>query len=198
MLLPFFLAATTLFPLAGLAHGDTAALPAHTAVDRSGELRVNNGMTLRLNADLGNVRIETLPPNAAPVVRYTVHVETDAVGPTAQRLLEAYALTTRETIDTVLISGALPNPLRYTVPRHLTPRNVQFWVQFVVTVPANFSLDVSTGAGEITRATFPAAFACLARAATFRPGESRHPPCPARVANGSRQRSCPSRAATSR
>jgi TonB family protein len=150
MLLPFFLAATTLFPLAGLAHGDTAALPAHTAVDRSGELRVNNGMTLRLNADLGNVRIETLPPNAAPVVRYTVHVETDAVGPTAQRLLEAYALTTRETIDTVLISGALPNPLRYTVPRHLTPRNVQFWVQFVVTVPANFSLDVSTGAGEIT------------------------------------------------
>ncbi|HTP68751.1 MAG TPA: energy transducer TonB [Dongiaceae bacterium] len=144
-----FLATATLIALPARAYGDTAAAPVHVAVDRSGELRVSNGMTLHLTADLGNVRIETLPQSAAPSVRYTVHIETDAAGAIAQRMLGAYALTTRETVDSVFISGALPNPLLYTVPRHL-PRNVQFWVQFVVSVPANFNLDISTGAGEIT------------------------------------------------
>jgi len=143
------LAATLLIASPASAFADATPAPPRVSVDRSGELRVNNGMTLHLNADLGNVRIETLPQNAAPTVRYSVHIETDAVGPTAQHMLGQYALTTRETVDSVFISGALPNPMLYTVPRHL-PRNVQFWVQFVVTVPANFNLDIATGAGEIT------------------------------------------------
>lgn len=148
-MLRLVLAAGALTAFPGRAHADATPTPSHVSVDRSGELRVSNGMTLHLNTDLGNVRIETLPQNAAPAVRYTVHIETDAAGPLAQRMLDAYALTTRETVDSVFISGALPNPLLYTVPRHL-PRNVQFWVQFTLTIPANFNLDIATGAGEIS------------------------------------------------
>lgn len=132
------------------ARAETSAAPAHVSVDRSGELRVSNGMTLRLNADLGNVRIETLPPNAAPAVRYTVHIETDMVGGVGQRLLDAYSLVTRETLDTVLITGTLPTPQQIPGLYRRTAKNAQYWVQFVITVPSQFNLDVSTGAGEIT------------------------------------------------
>jgi TonB family protein len=124
-------------------------VPAHASVDRSGELRVTNGMTLHLNADLGNVRIQTLPPGAPPMLRYAVHVETDAPGPKGQKLLDYYALTTRETVDTVFLSGTIPNVNVLTAAHRMPSRNVQFYVQFVVTVPATFSLDVSTGLGDI-------------------------------------------------
>src|ERR1700757_2579058 len=76
---------------------ENAASPPHASVDRSGELRVSNGMTLHLTADLGNVRIETLPPDAPAVVRYAVHIETDVPNPAGQKLLDRYSLATRET-----------------------------------------------------------------------------------------------------
>ncbi len=127
-------------------------VPGHASVDRSGELRVTNGMTLRLNADLGNVRIQTLAPGAPPVLRYTVHIETDDPGPNGQKLLAYYALTTRETVDTVYLSGAVPNVNALTTAHRVHLRNAQFYVQFVVTVPTTFSLDVSTGLGDIETA----------------------------------------------
>jgi TonB family protein len=136
--------------IAAPAWADTAAVPPHTSVNRTGELRASNGMTLRLNADLGNVRIETLPTNAPPMVRYTVHIETDAAGPFVQRMLDAYSLITRETLDTVQISGAAPTPQQIPPIYRRGMRNAQFWVQFVIAVPAIFNLDISTGAGEIT------------------------------------------------
>jgi TonB family protein len=123
--------------------------PPRASVDRSGDLRVSNGMTLRLTADLGNVRIQTLPPGAPPVVHYTVHIETDAPNPAGQRLLDRYSLTTRETTDSVFLSGALPNMTSPPAASRAQNRNVQFWVQFVVTVPASFSLEISTGAGDV-------------------------------------------------
>ena len=132
------------------ARAETAAVPMHASVDRSGELRVNNGMTLRLNTDLGNVRIETLPPGSAPAVRYAVHIETDVPGSLGQRLLDLYSLATRETLDTVQISGTLPNTRQFRPLQRSATKNAQFWVQFVITVPAVFNLDISTGAGEIT------------------------------------------------
>jgi len=123
--------------------------PPHASVDRSGELRVTHGMTLHLNADLGNIRIQTLPEDAPQVLRYTVHVETDAPAPMGQKLLEYYSLTTRETVDAVYLNGALPN-VNFLAGSHRTNnRNVQFYVQFVVTVPATFGLELSTGVGDI-------------------------------------------------
>ena len=124
-------------------------VPPHASVDRSGDLAVTNGMTLHLTADLGNVRILTLPQGAAPVLHYSVHIETDVTNPLGQKLLDSYSLTTRETLDSVFLSGALPNVGSLAANRRHPIGSAQFWVQFTVTVPATFSLDVSTGAGDI-------------------------------------------------
>src|SRR5271170_3718928 len=126
-----------------VAASSAESLTPHAAVERSGELSTAYGLTLHLNADLGSVTIETLPPKAPPVVRYTVHIETDAREPLAQALLEKYALSARATPAGVTISGALPSL------RTAANRNAQFWVQFVITVPANFNVEVATGAGDI-------------------------------------------------
>ena len=77
--------------------------PRHASIERTGELRVTNGMTLHLNTDLGNVRIETLPPGAPPTLKYSVRIETDAPAPGGDRLLNYYSLATRETVDTVFL-----------------------------------------------------------------------------------------------
>ncbi len=123
--------------------------PPHASVDRSGDLRVTSGMTLHVNADLGNVRIATLPPGAPAVLHYAVHVETDLPGTLGQHLLDYYSLTTRETVDGVFLSGTTPNPNMSPQLRRAPNRNVQFYVQFVITVPATFNLDVLTGLGDI-------------------------------------------------
>jgi len=126
--------------------------PPRAFVDRSGELRVSNGMTLHLKTDLGNVRIETMRPGAEPILRYTVHIETDAPQAEAQKLLDKYSLTTRETVDSVFLAGELPAVRTVVMPHHPPIRNAQFYVQFLVTVPATFSLDVSTEVGDIETA----------------------------------------------
>jgi len=123
-------------------------VPGRISTDRSGDFAVANGMTLHLNADLGNVRIQTLPPNGAPMLHYAVHIETDAPAASGTRLLDEYSLTTRETADAVYITGILPNPKQLRGEQR-TGRNPQFYVQFVVTVPATFSVDVSTGLGDV-------------------------------------------------
>ncbi|MGB7844728.1 MAG: TonB family protein [Candidatus Acidiferrum sp.] len=158
--------------------------PPHASVDRSGELRVTNAMTLHLTTDLGNVRVQTLPQGAPPVVRYTVHVETDAPNPLGQRLLDHYSLTTRETVDSVFLSGAIPN-LGLLAPPHRAPRrNVQFWVQFVVTVPATFNLEVSTGAGDVETADIAGRVALLTQGGNITAGRIGLPGSP--LAHGDR------------
>jgi TonB family protein len=122
------------------------------SIERTGELRVTNGMTLHLNTDLGNVRIETLPPGAPPTLKYSVRIETDAPAPGGVRLLDYYSVATRETLDTVFLTGTLPNVNMLDATHRTNSRNVQFYVQFVVTVPATFSLDISTGLGDIETA----------------------------------------------
>ena len=156
-----------LFPLS--LQAETVPLP-HPSVDRSGELRVSNGMTLHINADLGSVRIETLPPNAPPVLRYNVHIETEVAEPLAQRLLEKYSLTTRETLDSVFLTGALPNTSNPAANRMHTARNVQFWVQFVVTVPASFSVDINTGGGDIDTADLSGRVTLITEGGSIRTG----------------------------
>jgi len=128
-------------------------VPARASVDRSGDLAVTNGMTLHLNADLGNVRIQTTPQTASPTLHYNVHIETDVPDPIGQRLLASYSLTTRETLDSVFLTGAIPNVNSMTVSRRMpAARNAQFYVQFTITVPLSFNLDISTGVGDIETA----------------------------------------------
>ncbi len=131
---------------------ETVALPAEnpgepgsqrTSAVRNGVLETKDGLTLRLNTDLGPVKISQLDVGAAPVVRYTVHIETDARGPAAMRLLNNYSLKASATAAGVEITGSLP-------PQAARSSNAQFWVQFEVAVPRNYGVIVSTEAGDIT------------------------------------------------
>jgi TonB family protein len=116
----------------------------HSSADRSGTLETKNGLTLHLSADLGSVRIVALGADAATAVHYTVHIETDARDALAKVLLDKYVLRAKATSTGVEIEGAVP-------PQALrgAASGAQFWVQFEVAVPAGYSLDVKTDAGDI-------------------------------------------------
>ena len=124
------------------------ALPAdpgsqHASAVRTGVLSTRDGLTLRLTTDFGPVNITQLEPGAAPVVRYTVRIETDARGAAAQPLLDAYSLKARPTPSGVEITAALPSQAARSA-------NAQFWVQFEIAVPRSYNVEVNTEAGDIT------------------------------------------------
>ncbi|MDP9146763.1 MAG: hypothetical protein M3N22_03830, partial [Acidobacteriota bacterium] len=91
-------------------HGAGDPIP-HASADRNGTFETKDGLTLRLNADLGSVRIITLDPSAPPVVRYSVHIETDARAPMAQTLLDKYLVRSKATDAGVEIGGTLPTQI---------------------------------------------------------------------------------------
>src|SRR5215472_5796053 len=114
-----------------------------TSISRSGVLETREGLTLRLNADLGSVNITPIERGSPPVVRYTVHVETDARGSLATHLLNRYSLRAGTSSSGVEIASSLfPQAEHYS--------NAQFWVQFEIFIPRNYNLEVITGAGDIT------------------------------------------------
>jgi hypothetical protein len=117
---------------------------ARAAADRNGSIPTKDGLTLRLTTDLGSVRIVPLPPGAPPVVRYTVHLETDARASLAQRLLDRYSLATQSSEAGVEINGSLPPQIARS-----SAAGVQFWVQFEIAVPRGYSVEVKTEAGDI-------------------------------------------------
>jgi TonB family protein len=152
---------TSLFPVLGYAGSEVSVvLPAasdptpaagtvpvavaHVSAERNGVLTTTDGLTLRLTADLGSVRIVPLEAGAPPVVRYELHLETDASEPLAKRLLESYVLKSKSTSSGVEISGQLPSRAG-----HGASAAAQFWVHFEITVPAGYHVEVQTGAGDI-------------------------------------------------
>src|SRR5579871_305275 len=122
--------------------GERASNPGtqRATIDRSGVLNTRDGLTLKLIADEGSIRIVPLDRGAPPIVRYSVHVETDLRGNQAQQILDRYSLTAKSSPWGVEIIGALP-------PQ--PPRGVQFSVHFEIAVPANYNLDVNTEVGDI-------------------------------------------------
>src|ERR1700692_1791149 len=116
----------------------------HAFDQRTGVLETQDGLTLRLSADLGSVRIVTLEAGAAPVVRYTVRIETDARAPQARALLDKYVLRAKATGAGIEIEGALPPQAA-----RAAASGAQFWVQFEIAVPEGYSLGVNTEAGDI-------------------------------------------------
>src|SRR6266403_3222082 len=117
----------------------------HASAVRSGVLGTRDGLTLRLTTDLGSVNIVQIDGGAPPVVRYTVHIETDARGPAAQALLDSYSLKAKPSYSGVEITGTLP-------PQAARSADAQFWVQFEVAVPRGYNVEVITEAGDITTA----------------------------------------------
>jgi TonB family protein len=115
----------------------------HASVVRTGVLSTKDGLTLRLTTDLGSVNIVQLEAGTPPVVRYTVRIETDARGPAAQQLLDAYSLKAKPVYSGVEITGTVP-------PQAARASDAQFWVQFEVAVPRGYNIEVDTEAGDIT------------------------------------------------
>jgi TonB family protein len=116
--------------------------PARFSANRTGSLQTSDGLTLRLAADLGSVKIVPLESGSAPVVRYAVHIETDARAPLAQHLLDHYSLNAKATPAGIEITGNLP-------PQSAHLSGAQMWVQFEIAVPRNYSVEVKTEAGDI-------------------------------------------------
>ena len=104
---------------------------------------MGDARTFSLMAEMGSVHILPQPANSSGMVRYTVHLETDAQEPVSHILFEHFVLNCRNTGATIRPNGSLP---RF---RGNAERNSQFWVQYTVYVPANFSVEVHTGAGDI-------------------------------------------------
>jgi TonB family protein len=138
-----FLLSLLLFPFPSLG-GENA--PPHISSDRSGTIPTAAGLTLHLTADLGSVKIQRQPQGAPHAVQYSVHIETDAREPAADKLLQAYALTAVSNPTGVIITGAIPSQRARRTP------SAQFWVQFVISVPVGYNVEVSTGAGDIETA----------------------------------------------
>lgn len=139
--------------------------PLRISADRTGVLQTRDGLTLRLIADLGSVRVLSLEPGAAPVVRYTVHLETDARAPLAQQLLDHYSLTAKATASGVEINGSLPPQTSRLAS------SAQFWVQFEVAVPPGYNVEVNTLAGDIETQDIGGTAALLTQGGNIRTGK---------------------------
>ena len=118
--------------------------PAHFSAERTGVIETKEKLTLRLTTDLGSVRVVLLDPSDAPVVRYSVHIETDARSSLAQKLLANYSLRAKATPGGVEIAGALPSAAQRNAAS-----GAQFWVQYEIAVPPTYSVEIKTEAGDI-------------------------------------------------
>jgi DUF4097 and DUF4098 domain-containing protein YvlB len=107
------------------------------ALDFSGSVAARDAGRLRLKTDLGNIVIHT---HDAPTVDYRVHLETDPSSKEASRLLKNFAIQAQATDDGVMMRGTSSAP-------SLAGR---LWVTIDLTMPRNYSLDVTTGVGSIT------------------------------------------------
>jgi TonB family protein len=109
---------------------------ARTSEERSGTFPTRDGQRLRLDTEIGSIRIFT---DATDVVRYVVKIEADGVGPAAKELTRQFSLHAQAIAGGVTISG--------TVPRRDLRDRLQ--VNFEVHVPRRYHLEATTLAGNI-------------------------------------------------
>lgn len=144
----WLVAAVAILCLPGAASGKPRQKPARAEADRlaeekTGTLTTRDGLRLRLVTDLGSVRILTENPSGQ--VGYRVRIETDSREPDAQNLLKQYQLTARNSSAGVELSGQAASLER----RKGEKFRGRLWVNFEVSVPRNYNLDVSTQGGNI-------------------------------------------------
>src|SRR5580700_7559280 len=100
-----------------------------------GAITTRDGQRLHLVLDLGNIVVHT---QNSGKIDYTVHLETDASRKDAKELLKNFSVSARETGDGVYLRGQTS---RLSSGR--------LWVTVTLNVPKNYSLDLSTGGGNI-------------------------------------------------
>jgi Putative adhesin len=134
-----FLALFALTTLAGSALADPQNGPrtprTRLKSDLRGAITTRDGLRLHLALDLGNIVVHT---QNSGKIDYTVHLETDASQKDAKELLKNFSVSARETGDGVYLRGQTS---RLSSGR--------LWVTVTVNVPKNYSLDLSTGGGNI-------------------------------------------------
>jgi hypothetical protein len=130
--LPLMLAGQQAPPPA--ANSGAAARPAQ---DLSGAVAARSGGRLRLVTDLGSVVVHT---HDSPTIGYHVHLEADSSDKEGRVLLKSFHVAATPTPEGVTVRG--------TVLGHASAGRL--WVTLEVTMPKDYSLDVSTGSGNIT------------------------------------------------
>jgi TonB family protein len=103
---------------------------------KNGVVTTREGLRLRLETEMGNVRIFTDTQNE---VRYEVRIETDASGPEAQKLIHQFELHASDSSAGVNIIGNLAG----------RDQRERVWVSYLLHIPRKFSVDVATRAGNI-------------------------------------------------
>src|ERR1700733_10043548 len=103
--------------------------------DLRGEIPTRDGRRIHLVLDLGNIVIHT---QNSGKVDYTVHLEADASQKDAKELLKSFSLIAHETSEGVYLRGQ--------TSRQSSGR---LWVTVTVNVPKNYSLELSTGGGNV-------------------------------------------------
>jgi len=106
------------------------------STELTGSVPTRDGQRLRLILDLGNITVRAQNANK---VDYRVRLETDASEKDAQALLKSFSVSTRQTAEGVNFRGQ-------TYGRQVRGR---LWVRVEVSVPKNYSLDLTTGGGNI-------------------------------------------------
>jgi TonB family protein len=104
--------------------------------EKSGTLPTKDGLRLRFNTNLGNVRILT---DAKDQVSYHVTVEADLGDAGAEKVLPEFSVVARQTPAGIALDGQVP---------WRTFRG-PFRVNFEVHVPLRYNLDATTQAGNI-------------------------------------------------
>jgi Putative adhesin len=103
--------------------------------DERGEFPTRDGRRLHLVLDLGNIVVHT---QNSDKVDYTIHLETDASQKDAKELLKGFSVSGHETSDGVYLRGQTS---RLSSGR--------LWVTVTINVPKSYTLELSTGGGNI-------------------------------------------------
>jgi TonB family protein len=115
---------------------DTPESIPQISVEKSGAIPTKPGMSLRLNADPGDVRIFT---DESSEVTYHVVVQADSTAPGAAEFLRQFNLGARPVHRGVSLDAQLPWRIFHG----------QFAVSFEIHVPRKYSLKINTQGGNI-------------------------------------------------
>ncbi len=107
-----------------------------TSVEKTCSVATRAGLRLRLVTDVGSVHIR---PQNTGAVDTRVRIETESDSASAQRYLDQFVVACHNGPEGVSVRGQ--------APRH--DFNGELWVTFDVSVPTEYSLDVTTDAGNI-------------------------------------------------
>ena len=109
---------------------------ARTSEEKTETFSTREGQRLRLETEMGSIRIFT---DATDAVRYVVRIETDRIDPGAKELTRQFSIHAQSTPAGVTISGTIPRP-------DLVER---LQVAYELHIPRHYNVEASTHVGNI-------------------------------------------------